>query len=62
MIEQAIGVRPTPEGFEARGLLVYLAPSTPESNSTKQTALRFNAVLTNDSQEVTFDRPLGHER
>ena len=24
--EQAIGVRPTPEGFEARGLLVYLDP------------------------------------
>jgi hypothetical protein len=24
--EQAIGIRPTPQGFEARGLLVYKDP------------------------------------
>jgi hypothetical protein len=34
--------------------------STPESRSTKQYLLRFYAVLTNDSQEVCFDRLLGY--
>ena len=35
--------------------------STPESKGAKYVALRFYGVLTNDSQDVRFERSLGRE-
>jgi hypothetical protein len=50
-------VAPASDGLEVRGALSTSGPrSTPESRSTKRPELRFHASLTDDSQEVRFDR------